>query len=252
MSDKKVVLITGANGGIGYLTAEAIATESLKYHVLVGSRSLDKGKGAVAELQTKSLEGSVSLLQLDVTDQASIENAVATIARDYGRLDVLINNAGVSSSSPEYVQQLHINFETNVFGPALVTTAFLPLLQKSEDARIIYLTSSLGSIALRLDTSNPGYQAQFTAYRMSKAALNMLMACNKQEFEGKRLAIKGWAFCPGYVKTGLGNDDPEEAKRKAQWAGDAHVSAEGLKDIVFGKRDAEVWQFVHKDGTYPW
>jgi NAD(P)-dependent dehydrogenase (short-subunit alcohol dehydrogenase family) len=191
------------------------------------------------------------LLQLDVTDQKSIADAVASVTKDFGRLDVLINNAGIISHGDTLEKQLRETFETNTFGPALVTDAFQSLLEKSNDARLIYVSSDLGSIAGKCDPNSPYYKLPATAYRMSKAALNMLMACNQADLGPK--GFKVWAFNPGYVVTNLsGTGEKGRQERIRNGAGDASVSAKALANVVEGKRDADVGKHVHKDGIHLW
>jgi len=251
-TDKIVVLITGANGGVGFETARAVA-KSPKHHVIIGSRSLEKGKAAVEEVKSGNPEASVSAVQLDVTDDKSIENAVASVTKDLGRLDVLINNAGIASHKTKLVENLRESFETNTFGAANVTDHFIPLLLKSKDARIIYVTSGLGSIT---DALNPqagmNYAPLIPAYRMSKAALNMLMACNKHEYGDK--GVKLWTFCPGYVVTNLsGTGEAGKQQRRDTGAGSPAVSGKNLARIVFGERDGDEGKYVHDENEfYSW
>jgi NAD(P)-dependent dehydrogenase (short-subunit alcohol dehydrogenase family) len=132
-----------------------------------------------------------------------------------------------------------------------VTENFLPLLLKSAGSRLIYVSSDLGSITLRCDPSSTYYAIPATAYRMSKAALNMLAAC--QQFEYGKEGMKVWAFNPGYVVTNLsGTGEKGRQERVERGAGDAAVSARGLADIVYGMRDAEVGGLVEGKGVQPW
>lgn len=190
-------------------------------------------------------------MQLDVTSPASIEAAASSVEKEYGRLDVLVNNAGRMSFAPTFAEQLREVFETNTFGAAAVTEAFLELLLRSSDARLIYVTSDLGSLTMRADPKIDTYTLPSTAYRMSKAALNMLMLCNHVEYGPKR--VKVWAFNPGFVMTNLsGKGEEARRQRAARGAGDAKVPSAALVDIVLGKRDGEVGKYLHKDGEHPW
>lgn len=225
------------------------AATSASYHVIVGSRSVEKGEKAIAEINSTSPKGTLSLLQLDVTNEMSIINAVATVTKDFGRVDVLINNAGIVSTAKNLATQLRETFETNTIGPAVMTEEFTPLLLKSSKAKLIYVSSGLGSITTRLDPANPYYKALAEPYRLSKAALNMLMACDYARLGDK--GVMAWAFCPGYVITNLTGEEGIK-QRKASGAKSPTESADGLLAIVEGKRDAEVGKFVHKDGVYGW
>jgi len=250
-TNKLIALITGANAGIGYETALAIAKNS-KYHTIIGSRSLEKGKVAVEKAKSAVPEASISTVQIDVTDDQSIENAVASVTKEFGRLDILINNAGIISHAPKLIDNLRETFETNTFGAANVTDHFAPLLVKSQDARLIYVTSGLGSITYKMNPNHPFSSVPAPAYRMSKAALNMLMACNKAEYGPK--GVKTWTFCPGYVVTNLsGTGEAGLKQRVDNGAGSPVVSGKNLADIVFGKRDEDEGKFVHDEsGIHPW
>lgn len=186
-----------------------------------------------------------------MTDLKSIEAAASSVAQEFGRVDVLINNAGIISSAKTLLEQLRETFETNSFGPAVITETFFPLLEKSKNARLIYVSSGLGSIDMRLDPNDPYRMVPGLPYRMSKAALNMLVACNVVTYGPK--GVKAWAFDPGYVVTNLsGTGEKGVEERKQRGAGDPRISAQSLADIVDGKRDGDVGKFVHGNGIYPW
>lgn len=240
---------TGANGGVGYETTLAIAAASPKYHVIMGSRSPEKGEKALSEAQKQNLKGSLSLIQLDVTDEKSISAAAARVEKDFGHIDVLINNAGITSKAKPLIAELREIFETNTFAPALVTAAFISLLEKSKNGRLIYVSSDLGSITMRGDPTWMYYPIPAVSYRMSKAALNMLTVCHHVEYKDK--GIKVFAFNPGFVVTNLTGEADRERRIKSG-AGDPTESGRALAVIVGGARDAETGGFLHKDGTHPW
>jgi NAD(P)-dependent dehydrogenase (short-subunit alcohol dehydrogenase family) len=149
------------------------------------------------------------------------------------------------------ISQLQRTFETNTFGPAIVTEAFTPLLSESKNGRLVYVSSGLGSLTLRGDPTAPYYQIPGVTYRMSKAALDMLAICHHVALGPQ--GIKVWAFDPGYVVTNLsGTGEKGRQERIARGAGDAKDSAEGIRAIVDGRRDSDVGKFVHKDGLWPW
>ncbi|KAJ4397902.1 hypothetical protein N0V91_010593 [Didymella pomorum] len=240
-ADEKIILITGFD------TVAALTAASASYHVIIGSRSLDKGKAALSKIESLNNPGTTSLIQLDVTSDSSISSAFTSISQSFGRLDVLINNAGIcpepSDAKWPTRNELKSIFDTNVFGPTLVTQAAIPLLQKAKDPRIINVTSSLGSISTRLNPQDIVAGANYPAYRMSKAGLNMLTAYTQglNEVEG----VMVWSFCPGYVVTDLGGD----RKMKEDLGVDSsETSARGIVEIVQGKRDGEVGRFVEREG----
>lgn len=166
--------ILGANSGIGYETVVALSNALPSFHVLLGSRSLEKGQLALNDMQrthSSSLKGAISVLQIDVTDQKSIQTAKDEIETQFGKLDVLINNAGLMVyQQMDTLTALRQTFETNVFGQVVVTETLEPLLKKSTDPYIVYVSSEQGSVTNRLD---PNYQYRHLrgdSYRISKAA----------------------------------------------------------------------------------
>ncbi|KAF4543350.1 2-amino-3-carboxymuconate-6-semialdehyde decarboxylase [Lasiodiplodia theobromae] len=226
MSEKSIILITGANSGVGFAAAAALLAESPSHHVIVAARSAERGHAAARELQSRNLPGTLSLLQLDVTSARSIASAVATVEGEFGKLDALINNAGLMSKLDSLEEQLRETFELNTFAPALVTQAFVPLLKLSTNPRLIHISSDLGSIALKSDPSFKYRMMDHMAYRMSKAALNMMTACHATQFQD--WGCKVWSYCPGFVVTNAWKDGEagREAMKKAG-AGDVGDSAKG-------------------------
>lgn len=229
-----------------------IASASPKYHIIIGARNLSKGEKVHKDVQARpGIQGTVSVVQLDATDDASIQAAAKKVEHDFGRLDVLINNAGIC---PERDGQwpdrkvLQDTFETNVFGPAIVTQAFIPVLKKSSSPRLVNVTSIMASISSISDHSLPYSGARYPGYRMSKAALNMLTAY--QYFQLKSEGFKVWAFCPGYVASDIGGDKEERIK---QGVDSTETSAKGLLEIVEGQRDEHVGCFIGRNGAkYEW
>ncbi|KAI1617988.1 carbonyl reductase [Exophiala viscosa] len=206
-TSKQIALITGGNRGIGLETAKRLATDAENYHVLMGCRDETSGNESLSTLHALGL--LIEMVLIDVTDDSSIESAVETIKSRYGRLDVLVNNAGMSndrqlghagiSTRSLYQEQ----FNVNLFGAAQVTEAFIPLLQQSTTPHIVFLSSWLGSLAHRMHTTDRYYSAELPIYRTSKAALNMLCAHYATKF-----GDAGWkvnAVDPGHVATRLNN-----------------------------------------------
>ncbi|KIW60695.1 hypothetical protein PV05_00894 [Exophiala xenobiotica] len=248
MSSQTIVLITGANSGIGYATAKVIASASPDYHVLVGSRNPENGKKAVAELQaTGAIKATLTDVQIDVTDQASVDALAKFIEEKFGRLDVLINNAGIAPTDGDLRSIIDRTFQTNVTGPIVLTEALKPLLLKSKNPYSIYVTSGLGSLTMA--ESGKVYSAPYAVYSASKSALNMLMIYESKEM-GKK-GFKSFVVCPGLVRSNL-RGKSEEAVNAGGRAGDPMVSGKTIFSVVEGKRDADVGKFVHKDGVYPW
>ena len=200
----KIALVTGANKGIGLETARQLARHDV--HVILGSRDPAKGAAAAALLKSEGLV--VESVVLDVTSQASIAAAEREVEAKHGKLDILVNNAGLNASdastqaSQQTLQSWRKTFDTNVFGVIAVTCAFMPLLRKAPAARIVNVSSVLGSIAMHADPKSPIYGVQLAAYNVSKSAVNaytVQLAC-----ELRQSNIKVNAVHPGHVKTAMG------------------------------------------------
>ncbi len=197
---RKVALITGANKGIGFEVARQLGKQGV--HVLVGARDEGRGKAAVEQLTAQNI--LATYLALDVTDSESISKAATQISQDFGKLDILVNNAGISGNIGTPPSQTDIDamrqvYDTNVFGTASVTIAMIPLLKQASQARIVNVSSSLGSITMALDPSDMFYGINSLQYQSSKAALNAITVEFAKELE--RNGIKVNAACPGFVDT---------------------------------------------------
>ena len=217
---------------------------------------MEKGQKALEDLRSShadSLKSSISVIQIDITDQKSILAAKEEIETRFERLDVLINNAGIIVTRPcDTLTNLRETFETNVFGPAIVTEAFEPLLRKSSSPRLIYVSSDQGSISNRLDPAYKYYKARGDHYRMSKSALNMLSACHRVNYA--EFGFKVCAFNPGFCVTNL-TGERGRMMRIEHGARDARDAAVALVGVVTGKRDADIEKsgIVDLDGgVIPW
>jgi NAD(P)-dependent dehydrogenase (short-subunit alcohol dehydrogenase family) len=213
MNEKPVALVTGANQGIGLQIAKELVKHG--FTVLVGSRNFERGEAAAKEVGPDA-----HALQLDVTDQASISAAAERIRNEFGRLDVLINNAAISnttmrpdmsveeyakSSRPSNVllDEVRAIWETNVFGALAVYQAMLPLLREAPAARIVNVSSGVGSLTMNSDPTNP-YRAIFSpGYSASKTALNAMTLAMAIELESTGIKVN--AVSPGFIKTNLNN-----------------------------------------------
>jgi NAD(P)-dependent dehydrogenase (short-subunit alcohol dehydrogenase family) len=241
--------VAGSNGGIGYWTASLLAQSPEKYHIIVSGRSLKKVEDAVSSLsKSANTEGIFSAVELDITSDTSISNAFDEIKSKHGRLDVLINNAAVFPQNiPSKRELWQTTFTTNVFSTVAVTDMFIPLLLESNnDPRLIFLSSSLGSITIT-ETWEPKHSLDISAYRASKAALNMYMVQKTKEL-GKH-GIKVWAVDPGVNATNLAG-----GAERATAMGAKHPSkgAQDVVDIVEGRRDDCVGKNVWAEGVRPW
>lgn len=216
------------------------------YHVLVGARSIDKGRSAVEDLQSKGYEGTCEFLQLDQTDDDSIAAAAKSVETTYGHLDVLINNAAIASTEATRENMIS-NFNTNAVGVYFVTTAFRPLLLKTKPtARVINVSSGAGSVALKLDHSHWTAKLPAVPYRASKAALHMVTASLIYEFKDDA-NVKFFTVCPGFTVSNLGPQNNVEHGAKP-----TDEAVRPLVKIVEGERDDEANRFLHADGQYDW
>lgn len=207
MNNKKTALITGANKGIGLETARQIGRQGIT--VLLGARDAKKGEALAEELRKEGIDAHS--IQLDVSKSESIRQAAEKVERDFGRLDILINNAGVMKRekgekvSEQTMGAWRETFDTNVFGLIETTQSFLPLLRKSDTGRIVNLSSILGSIALHAKPGSPIYDSKsYSAYNVSKAAVNAYTV--QLAYELKDTNIKVNAAHPGWVKTEMGGE----------------------------------------------
>ena len=238
----RIALVTGANKGIGLEIARQLAQAGVS--VIIGARDVQRGEVAVKNLFSQGLVATC--VQLDLLDEATIAAAAAKISDEHGRLDILVNNAGIVDRedgvpSRAALQAVRRVFETNFFGTLAVTQAMLPLLRKSPAARIVNLSSALGSLTTNGDPSSPFYQARLIGYNASKAALNMLTVQLSAELLNSKIVVN--SVSPGYVKTDLtgGNGvlTPDQAAKTP------------VKFALLGD-DAVSGRFVRADGEIAW
>ncbi len=212
MHNKLVALVTGANKGIGLQIAKDLAARG--FTVLLGSRNIELG-----EASAKAIGADARAVQLDVTNQASIDAAAERIRTELGRLDVLVNNAGISYAgkpglsfeeklsmtrpSTASLDEVRAVFETNVFGVIAVTQAMLPLLREAPAGRIVNVSSEVGSLTQQADPSYPHRSIQNITYVPSKTALNAITVAFAKELEATRIKVN--AACPGFTATDLNN-----------------------------------------------
>jgi NAD(P)-dependent dehydrogenase (short-subunit alcohol dehydrogenase family) len=197
----KSVLITGANRSIGLEITKQLSKKGL--FVYLGTRDLEKGNAVVKELNENGFE-NIKAIQIDVTNPDSIAAAKSIVEKEKGKLDILINNAGISGEFPQSAfdaskKDIQNVFDTNFFGVISVTQAFLELLKKSENPRISNITSGLGSLTLHSDPNWKYYNFKATSYVTSKAALNaytIILA-----YELRDLPFKVNVIDPGYTAT---------------------------------------------------
>jgi NAD(P)-dependent dehydrogenase (short-subunit alcohol dehydrogenase family) len=199
----KIALVTGATRGIGFETARQLAASGV--HVLLAGRDRSKAVEASLKLQSEGLP--VEAIALDVTRQDSIAAAADEVARKHGKLDILVNNAGVfrddmqRKPSEQTLDTWRETFDTNVFGVVATTQAFLPLLHKAPAARIVNVSSLLGSIVSNADPASPIYDFKVPAYNVSKSAVNAWTVQLAYELRDSKIKVN--AVHPGSVKTDM-------------------------------------------------
>jgi NAD(P)-dependent dehydrogenase (short-subunit alcohol dehydrogenase family) len=198
----EVALVTGANKGIGREIARRLAAEGVT--VYLGARDEDRGRRAARDLAGDAAD--VRVLQLDVTDQAQIDAAVKRVDEEFGRLDVLVNNAGIGIEWGDAVEEVTVEqvrrtYEVNVFGVVAMTRACIPLLRRSAAARVVNLSSPLGSLGLISDTENPVSDVGMLAYSSSKTALNSVTLLYANALRKDGILVN--AASPGFVATDL-------------------------------------------------
>jgi len=244
----KTVLITGANKSIGFETTRQLLQKG--YYVYLGCRDLKKGEEAVAQLKSDGLD-QVEPIVIDVDDPASVAAARIVLGDKITVLDVLINNAGIAGGFPQDVLDTAVNtyrqvFDTNVFGVIEVTQAFMDLLQKADEPRIVNLTSGLGSLTLHSDPSWKYYGIKPVAYMASKAALNGYTIA--LAYSLKDTAFKVNAVDPGYTATDFNHHSGP---------GTVQEAAERVVKAVVLPADGPTGQFFSDDnspetGISPW
>lgn len=248
MTANTIVLVTGANQGIGFEIAKKLATEQKGYHVIMAGRRQQAIEEAAKELQAKGL--SVEPLVMDVDSDSSIEAAAKTVGDKHGHLDVLINNAAISnapksadgqpnSTRAEFLQIMN----TNVAGAQAATEAFIPLLERAAGTkRIVFMSSEIGSLSAKADKGGAARSLPWWPYTMSKTAETMLGLFFSARFDG-RGDWKVNLSCPGYCGTNLnafaGANSPEHGARNA------------CRLATLGP-DGETGTFTNVDGPVPW
>jgi NAD(P)-dependent dehydrogenase (short-subunit alcohol dehydrogenase family) len=239
--DGTVALVTGATRGLGRAIAGQLAQAGAT--VLVGARDAARGRAVADELSADG--GTVSVLHLDVTDQATVDAAAEEVERRYGRLDALVNNAGVMiDDDPPAVIAADVVaaiFATNVVGVVRVTNAFVPLLRRSQAGCIVNLSSQAGSLVLLNTPGHPASTVGRLGYSSSKAALNALTSVYAATLRADGILVN--SVCPGFVDTDLNH---HKGTRPVDEAARLPVALAMLGP------DGPTGTFVDSDGPVPW
>ncbi|WP_304113879.1 SDR family NAD(P)-dependent oxidoreductase [Mycolicibacterium bacteremicum] len=243
-TENPIVLVTGANAGIGFHLAQQLSGAGAR--VLLAARNPERGRAAAEKLAADGLD--VEVLALDVTDDRTITAAAEHVTRTHGRLDILINNAAIVGDGLPASQvgraAILQTIDTNVAGVSAVINAFLPVLRASRRARILNVSSELGSARLVSDPDWPHSDVAAAAYQASKSALDMLTVLYAKELAGENISVL--SVSPGYRSTGLNNGQPMEG------AGDPAEGAAGIVAIALAER-SRTGQFLSDQGELvPW
>ncbi|KAI7327295.1 NAD(P)-binding protein [Hortaea werneckii] len=272
MADKTVVLITGGNTGLGYEAVKALCQSSSAYEILLGSRSVEKGQEAASQIQSEvpSTSSTITVIQIDVSSDSSIETATKQMQTKHGKLDILINNAGASFDREIQTGNLSIraafnkSWDTNVAGTQVLTTSLAPLLLRSQNPRLLFITSGTSALAETERHDHPAFARinaspaagwpkdeginPIMSYRSSKTGLNMLMTQWHRLL--KEDGVKVWAISPGFLATGLGGIGAEQLKKMG--ARDPSEGGRFIRDVVEGKRDGETGKVIRAEMVQPW
>ena len=215
MADNRVALVSGGNRGIGLETCRQLADKG--YTVVLGSRDEQQGQDAA-----EKLDGDVRARQLDVTDEESVGRLVESIEEEFGRLDVLVNNAGISNDEGQGgadadLDRVREALEANLFGAWRLCEVAIPLMRRNGYGRIVNVSSGLGALE-DMGGGQPGY-------RLSKASLNVLTRILSSELRGAGILVN--SVCPGWVQTDMGGSN---ASRMVEEGADTPVWAATLQD----------------------
>lgn len=243
---KKIALVTGANKGIGFETARQLGQQGIT--VIAAARNKENGIKAVEQLKAEGIDAE--FLQLDVDKEQDIRFAYEYILNRYGKLDILVNNAGIqiesnvwSINTAETIDDkvLRQTFDTNFINVVKLTNTLLPLIKKSDEGRIVNLSSILGSLNLHADSSSPVYGSKLFAYDASKTALNAYTVHLAASLSGTKVKVN--SAHPGWVKTDMGSE-----------AAPMDV-AEGAKtsvELALLKEDGPTGKYIHLGVELPW
>lgn len=233
--NRRIALVTGGNRGIGLEVVRELAQKGLQ--VVLTARSEEAGRTALVQL---SREGyAVDFQKMDVTRPQEIEAVAGILDRQYGKLDILINNAGILEEQDDRVlavslQTLESTLRTNTLGPLLVSQRMAPLLRKGDQARIINVSSGYGELS-DMEGGRPA------AYKMSKAALNAITLMLADELRPDGIAVD--SVCPGWVRTDMGG---QEAPRSVE------QGAAGIVWLALAEKEVPTGQFLRDGQAIPW
>ena len=241
-SRRRVALVTGANRGIGFETAKQLA--HLGLIVVIGARNEKRGRTARDRLVEQQLDAQFA--QLDVSDATSIQAAIGRVEAKFGRLDVLVNNAGIMIDGETDILELSLallqnTLQTNTFGPLLLSQAAIRLMKKHRYGRIVNMSSTLGALTEIANPDSAYTEIHSPAYRMSKTMLNAITVLLASELRGSNILVN--STCPGWVHTDMGGPQapisPEAAAATPVWL--ATLPDNGPSGGFFRERQPIPW-----------
>ncbi|KAL3419639.1 Dihydroanticapsin 7-dehydrogenase 1 [Phlyctema vagabunda] len=283
-ADKHIILITGANTGLGYETIKALAQSSTTYDIILGSRSAAKGEDAMQRLKAEvpDTSSSVTVLEIDITSDESINRAFEDVRSKWGRLDTLVNNAGGSfdtellAGTMTLRESFNRSYDLNVSSVQVLTQVFMPLLLESRTsntatttttttttrtpARLLFITSGTSSLNETLNAAMPINSAvpagwpkptpdwYILGYRASKTGLNMVFRDWVRVLG--RDAVKVFAISPGFLATGLAGVGADRLRERG--ARDPSIGGAFVREVVEGRRDDDAGLVIRKDVVQPW
>ncbi|PIO84154.1 carbonyl reductase [Loigolactobacillus backii] len=248
-TQETITLITGADKGVGFETAKELGQKGQR--VIVGSRNVERGHDAIGQLAAAGVKAD--LVQLDVTDKASIKAAADTIEQEYGYLSILINNAGIAADHHQPASELPTDdirkdFDVNFFGLIDVTQTMLPLLKKAPSAKIINISSNMGSLGLATDPDSRFFKVSSMGYQASKAAVNFVTISLSKELRDENISVN--SVNPGWTATEFGGrplDSPKIPGMQSVEEGAARIVA-----IASDPDNSTTGTFTENAGTLPW
>lgn len=243
-----IALVTGANRGLGFETARQLGAKGAQ--VIVAARNAAAGDQATQLLRSERIDAESVVL--DVTSTDSVRAAANEVGRRHGRIDVLVNNAGIlpeatenDAGEPLSLELFEQTFATNVFGPVAVVQEFLPLLRRAEAARIVNVSSTMGSLQEQLNPDSPYYGVVLPAYQGSKAALNALTIALAKVLQDAPIKVN--SVCPGWLQTDLGGPDNRAAAPMTVEEG-----ARIVVEMACLPDEGPTGQFVDRNGRVAW
>ncbi|KAE8164273.1 hypothetical protein BDV40DRAFT_298534 [Aspergillus tamarii] len=237
-----IALVTGANSGIGEAVARQLARQP-DHHVILTARNLEAGEKVAAAIVEEGY--SASAVHLDLSSDVSISAVTKHIQEVYGKLDILVNNAGTAidhRTDLSVRENLSMTFDTNVFGTAVLTDALLGLLRQSTAPRVVFVSSSLGSLALSKDENWRHNHITWKSYKGSKAAVNMLVLHYSSALRDANGLVN--SVCPGLVKTKLNGYADDGVTPE--------VGAQRIVELALVGADGPTATFSDRDGSIPW